>query len=176
MKYSIKTKEFCALSSKPALHDWLKLNYPDLHKDLVTHLRSSRSCTENREKMIEILGVIGKTSDGNNTLVSFLSEKFPYVIDIESQRKSTIVKEFSPVFSGHVDGALTFPHRLVMRNTDRATLEIDVAGFCEGHIQCEYIIVNNNAYIEYIPSNYASLCDSIPDSNWMVKAYRKTVK
>jgi len=179
-RYKIKARQFCSLSKEIKWQNWLKSVAPDLNRDLLSHLTKSKSCRSNSEKMSVIqkeLATRGKSMD----MVNFLKKEFPIVIEEENDKPQaiTIKRSSNPgrlVFAYYNPELLTFPHKLIMENTDQQQLTRDVKDFCSKHFGTDYVIIENMAYIEYFPLKYESEVSKIDYTTREIVLFRKRFK
>lgn len=171
MRMNIKMENFCSLSTNPTWQAWLFHNANAIYNDLIAHLKTSKSCANNRDKMIAIFAQLTAEEPLRDKLYAFIREKFPYIIRSESElhqprpesvRVSTIFPEYNP-------NLLTFPRRMILNTTDQQSLQ----AFLSDKGISEYVIHGGKTYIEYLPSGFpAHVAANIPSSNWYTKKYK----
>lgn len=166
----IKIDQFCALATSPAWQAWLFRFAKPLHSELVEHLRGSRSCNSNRDKMVSIFQRLVDLPGGPEQLVAFLGKQFPHVI--AARPTQTITKAAladDGVFEHYDPDLLTFPRKLIITGSD---LERKVKEFLAKHAKGDYVVIGDRAYVEYLPVAHAGLASTIPAANWETTAWR----
>jgi len=168
----INTNEFCALSTVPSFQSWLYSTDATLATELLDHLKKSLGCAANKQKMTKILSVIQSNGVSNASLLKYLNANFP----------SIIINDTLPVRNKHgvfpyFDSALvTIPRRVILTNLDAArsskSLQELVESFCAIHAKCEHVIVEDHAYIEYIPRDLSHILNIVPETSWHVKNFK----
>ncbi len=171
----IKTNEFCHLSSVPAFQSWLFAMDAGLHTSLKNHLRQGKGCAANRAKMIEILSKLLESPDSSKKLQIFLSSQFPHMIERSVVQDPPNLKNKHKVFE-HYDPSLnTIPRRRIITKIEAAEAGADfntfVNDFCSLQVVAKHIIIDDRAYIEYLPPELDYLRDEIPEKNWQVPRY-----
>ena len=121
--------------------------------------------------MTEILNNIYAAGD-EIKLKEFLKASFPHVIKAETQTTVQRVKATNPVFEHFDPKLLTIPRRHIISATDHNQLELMTKGFISDKLIGDYIIVDNNAYIEYLTKDMEHLISAIPNKNWLIRKYR----
>lgn len=169
----LKSSEFCALSTSRKWLNWLYTFEKRLYVKLTNILHEQAGCRAGRETMLEILKEVTATPAGTSRLEQFLSAHFPHVI--EKDPAGLPVQRLHgqlPVF-GHYDaGLLTVPRRTILFHQDRAALEALVRQFLAGQALGDYAIVDDYAYVEFLPLELAALAQTIPERNWRTRAWR----
>lgn len=172
----IDSNQFCYLSTSESFLGWLYRYAPALHTQLIQHLKQGKGCASNRQKMLDILSQIKKEEKLSLQLASFIQENYPHLIKNDDQQSFRHVADRlnrHNVF-GYYDPSLnTFPRRLILTQQPDTGLERDVLDFCSQHGYCEHLILEDRAYIEYLPPEYIQLKDQIPEENWEIRAYRR---
>jgi hypothetical protein len=147
----------------------------------VSHLSLSKSCRSNSEKMSIIqkeLEKRGKMVD----MINFLRKEFPIVIesgDVTNTLTVTIRRSSNPgrlVFAHYNPELLTFPHKLIMENTDQQQLIKDVKDFCSNHFGTDYVIAGTMAYIEYFPMKYENEVLKVKPDIREITLFRKRIR
>lgn len=171
----IKTNEFCHLSSVPAFQSWLYAMDAGLHKSLKDHLREGKGCASNRAKMISILNELLKTPDSSKKLQTFLLTQFPHMIEHKPVQDPPQVKNKHKVFEHYDPNLNTIPRRKIITRIEAAEAGTDldtfVVDFCSRQSMFKKVIVDDRAYIEYLPPELDYLRDDIPEKNWQVPRY-----
>ena len=163
MGYTLRKDQFCSISRNIKWQEWLYSVAPDLCEELKIHLKNSRSCKSNREKMIEINDKLVNRGL-NSVLISFLSKNMPYIIkkteDEHTTNRSIIISRYDDVanndgvFLSYNANILQFPQKVIIENKDSRQLLIDIKKFLKDKIGFDYIIIGNRAYIEYFKLKY----------------------
>lgn len=170
----INSNEFCYLAKSELFLTWLKNINIEMHADLVQFLMGGHGCAENRSKMHDMLKIITKNYQWSIALEEFLSKNFPaMIIDDEKDTKKTIVKEDENkhrVFTYYDPTLATFPRRIIFSGGD---LQKKIRDFCTKQSYCEWIVLDNSVYIEYIQQGSQVRKSDIPDKNWQVRAFKK---
>jgi hypothetical protein len=174
----INSAEFCYLAKSELFLTWLKNLDTDLHQDLMNFLMGGHGCSENRVKMYELLRIITKNRQWAIALESFLVQHFPAMI-IDDTKNSTsssrriMSKEVDnkhKVFTYYDSSLATFPRRIIFSGGD---LHKQVNDFCSRQFYCEWVIIEDRAYIEYVAPDAAAHKENIPDKNWQIRAFKK---
>lgn len=165
----IKSKEFCYLSTSPSFLRWLDDNSRQLYLELSKHHETNDSCAENKKIMYGILKEITKDKSLAKNLVLFLQSNYPYIIESDSSPSKTIRGDDSTIVSkvfGLFDPSiLTFPRRAVVD---------DLAVFISDKPIYDYVEVDGKFHVEYLIGNDQKLYESIPESNWLTRQYKKS--
>jgi hypothetical protein len=177
MKYKIKSRQFCSLSREPKWQDWLRKNAVDLYDKLIAHLKTSKGCRANVDKMTEIQ----KELDKRHLLVDmvkFLKVEYPIVLeevyDDKPQPKMTKIESHNDkaVFKHYNPNLLTFPQKVIMTG-DPNEIQRAVKEFIAGKISTDYLIIGNTAYVEYFHQKYEKESTMVkPESRELFK-YRQ---
>jgi len=171
----INSNEFCYLAKSELFLTWLKNLDSAMHTDLISFLMSGKGCSENRTKMYDLLQAITRNRQWALALESFLMQNFPAMIiddsrDIKTSTRTKEVENKHNVFSYYDPSLATFPRRIIFYSDD---LQKDVRDFCARQFYCEWIIIEDRAYIEYIPHDAAAYKSEIPEKNWQIRAFKK---
>jgi hypothetical protein len=171
----INSNEFCYLAKSELFLTWLKNLSVDLHASLIKFLMGGHGCSENRVKMFEVLQTITRNRPWALALESFLSKNFPAMIidDMKASIAKTSSKEAGNkhrVFAYYDPTLATFPRRIIFSDGD---LEKKVRDFCAKQFYCEWIVIDDHAYVEYIPLEAAAYKSNIPEKNWQIRAFKK---
>lgn len=161
----IKVEKFCSLATSPEWQAWLFHFDTDLYRTFIGKLNQSRGCGQNRTIMQETLTDIVKIDNGVK-LLSFLSDKFKHVLNKQIIEQTIKVP---PVFENFNPTILTFPHRTIISGND---ITNQVKQFLSDKDIYDYVIVNGQAYIEYLYRHEAHLKAMIPIKNWLVTKWR----
>lgn len=173
---NIKADQFCGLSTSPTWQAWLYKFSPELYSELATHLRTSKGCGANRDKMMDLMAKIRTMPTGPDSLLGFLQTSYPHMID-----KSPAITATEPArpsgasvpFEHYDPKLLTFPRRLVLGDTDLPALHRKVRSFLSDKVRSDWAIVGNRAYIEFVPSEHARIAANIPEKNWLVTKWKR---
>jgi hypothetical protein len=172
----IDSNEFCYLAKSELFLTWLKNLSANMHTDLMDFLMSGKGCTENRAKMYDLLQTIIKNRPWALALESFLIQNFPGMLKDDSKAAQTIQRVTKEIDNKHkvftyYDPALaTFPRRIIFSSSD---LQKQVHDFCARQFYCEWVIVEDRAYVEYIPHESAIHKSEIPEKNWQIRVFKK---
>ena len=164
----IKSKEFCYLSTSPSFLRWLDDNARQLYLELSKHHESNDSCAENKKIMYSILKEITKDKALAKNLVLFLQSNYPYIIEGDSSSNRTVRDDdtiVSKVFGLFDPSILTFPRRAVVD---------DLVAFVTDKPIYDYVEVDGKFHVEYLTVNDQKLYESIPESSWLTKQYKKS--
>ena len=132
-------------------------------------------CSENRVKMFEVLQTITRNRPWALALESFLSKNFPAMIvdDTKTSTSKILSKEAGNkhrVFAYYDPTLATFPRRIIFSDGD---LGKKVRDFCAKQFYCEWVVIDDRAYVEYIPPEAAAHKSNIPEKNWQIRAFKK---
>jgi hypothetical protein len=178
--FRIKTTLFCSISKEAKWQDWLVKISPDLGQELLAHVKNSRSCRANSQKMREVLDKLRKRGAGP-ALIQFLKTEFPFAIEevLEKQvpqktvRVETVDNSIFEFYDPHL---LSFPQKMILRNDDINVLRQSVVNFCIGKVGVDYLIIGNTAYIEYFKLKYDTEAGLIKSEEREIYKYRISVK
>lgn len=171
----IKQNEFCFLAKSELFLTWLKGIDEAVYADLVKFLMEGHTCGDNRLKMIEILKYIQKNQQWAKSLEEFITKNYPaMIVDDSNENKSRVISRAIDnkhrVFSYYDPTLATFPRRIILSGND---LQKQVRDFCSKQFYYESIVVEDRAYIEYVPQGISDLIKDIPEKNWQIRAYKK---
>lgn len=145
-------------------------NYPELFNELITHLRSSKGCASNSQKMLDILQKLDNIPNGMITLLRYLSKEFPFIIINDGpipqqtvQPVTDIINE-NRVFEFYDSEILTYPHKVIMTS---GNLQSRINELIADKPQSDHIIINNVAYVEYL--NHGETANA---NSWEIRKYR----
>ena len=172
----IRIEQFCNLSTNNAFQSWLYKYDGDLYQDLVNHLRASRGCAHNREKMVDLVGKIEARPGGRSAVMEFLRTSFPAMLEMDegiTPPEAPITTNDSDVPFVFNGVQLTFPRRIILQHANLGVLQENVRNFVTGKLRVEYVIIGNKAYIEYVPVSHARVLGQIPEKNWRVVEFKK---
>ena len=175
----IDQNQFCTLANSEKFRDWLKEASPELHGDLLEHLKKGFGCKANREKMKQIFDRIRVDEEKHASLESWIKDVFPALLDTPDSRVLKIsgtAKDNHGVFPDYNPSLRTIPRRVIISVQDAMRNRMDlvnfVAAFCVRQAYCDYILSGDCAYVEYLPPNLEKVLDQIPDKNWCIPAFR----
>lgn len=164
-------------------HGWLEKYANDLCIELKEHLKISKSCKSNREKMIEIRNTLNKRGL-DKELFNFLKAFYPTVlqpIQSNENKKSEPVKVSSAdelnkhgIFKYFNPALLTFPHKFIIADNNSENLSERVRNFVKNKINFDYVIVDDRAYIEYFEPKYEKEAAKV--TNDMMEIYQFKAK
>jgi len=179
---SIRVEAFCSLSTNDVWQAWLHKYDVVLYQELVEHLKVSRGCGHNREKMVELMGKIEAMPGGHQALVDFLKVSFPSMLDwsgadpvpqpVPQQLPGVELPQVPFVWTGS-GSQLTFPRRAVLEHQDHNVLLENVRQLVSDKVKYDYVILGSRAYVEFVPATHAKIVDQIPDKNWKVTVYKR---
>ena len=133
MKYSLRTDQFCALSTDQTFHQWLEGVDQGIYVGLQVHLKRSPGCRANKEYMKMVRRQLS-ASGLNEELIKFLRDYFPTVLKPIIEPKEEVKVDLSDlnkhgVFRIYKPHILTFPHKYIIIDVNREQLDKKVAGF-----------------------------------------------
>lgn len=166
MRFSLKIQQFCSLSTSSAFQAWLYKYDHNLYSDFISKLHKSGGCSDNSVIMKNLLDKI-VDNGGSDAIYNFLSVQFPFVIN------KTVENSTHSIFKDYIPDVLTYPHRIILSGEN---LESKVKYIVDGKLKYDYIIIDDVAYIEYLDITESSLVDKIPHKNWLVTAYKGSLK
>lgn len=180
MRYELKTSQFCALAQDAQWQTWLKGVAEDLSNSLKMHLKNSKSCKSNREFMM-ILRKKLKDRNLDDKLLKFLQNVFPIVlkpIDEEPRSSRKVIstpEELNKhkVFKMFKPRLLTFPHKMIIVDENRGSLQRRVRKFAKTKIHVDWIILEDRAYIEYFESRFREEAEKIPVNQREIFQFKK---
>jgi hypothetical protein len=76
------------------------------------------------------------------------------------------------LFTWYNPSIINYPMRLVLKNDSEQELNSSITSFAKDVVDYDYIIIDDTAYVEYVPSWAGKLVDLIPEHNWEIKLYR----
>ena len=159
--------QLCNLSISQSWHNWLY----DFDKNIYTHfiqmMRDAKNCSDNKKVMLKIVNEIRRSEDAA-IFYEYLHLNHP--LAITGHRYDNAVNQ---VFKDYDPNIKTYPKRIIMSNDNEKILLNRVRSFTRNKICCDYIIIDDKAYIEYLDNDELEVIDSIPNKNWLIAAYRK---
>lgn len=173
----IKLDQFCGLSTDQNWQAWLYQHYIQLYRELMDHLKTSRGCGHNREKMVELTGKLQAQPGGLEALIGFLRSNFPAMLEYMAPTPG-LPGAASPVAAAQVPfelkspGLLTFPQRTILEHSNPAILQQNVQKFASDKVKYDFIIIDGKAYIEYVSASHSRIAGQIPIKNWLVTAFK----
>ena len=183
-RYRLRVTQYCALANENKFQAWLHSTCPDLHADLLRQLDTGSSCKSNRHKMVEIQTRL-QSRGLMSALVNYLLKEYPFVIEtlrepgelrprkISNTKKQVSKDDGKPVFAYYNAKLLTFPHKVVLQNSNVEALRRDVLNFCKGNIDTDYVIIGGKAYIEYFKPQYRNEAKQIKEESREIFIYRR---
>ena len=180
MKYSLRTDQFCALSTDQTFHQWLEGVDQGIYVGLQVHLKRSPGCRANKEYMKMVRRQLS-ASGLNEELIKFLRDYFPTVLKPIIEPKEEVKVDLSDlnkhgVFRIYKPHILTFPHKYIIIDVNREQLDKKVAGFIKDKIEVDYVIIGDRAYIEYFEPRFKEEANTVPEEIreiWLYKKRRK---
>jgi len=168
----INPNEFCYLAKSELFLVWLRSIDAKLHDGLIEHLKAGLGCTSNKAKMLEVLRALIRDNRIVVLLERFLRQNFPALIvdDAKTAVLPERVQNKHRVFTYYDPTLATFPRRLIFIGSN---LPKKVRDFCAGQFYCEHVIVEDRAYVEYVPNDSAAIKPNIPEKNWQIRGFRK---
>jgi hypothetical protein len=135
--------------------------------------------------MIDIYKVLYARNLGDQ-FEDFIRRKFPYIIEGEEKpqrapRPAPKEKKIIPpqrlnkhgVFKSYNPRMLTFPQKLILTSDNAENLATQVKEFLRDKVASDYIIIEDTAYIEYLPSKYKDIADQIPLEAREIELFRR---
>jgi hypothetical protein len=175
----INSREFCNLSGDARFQKWLYRIKHDLYRVLMDHLHKGEGCSSNKAKMVEILKVMLADRILSQQLKDFLRSAYPHIISDGGPPKvavNYVTHNKHNVFQHYDPTLATFPRRLIITVVDarqsNKSLDAMVRQFCQMQAISEHIIIDDYAYIEYLPMEYTDIKDQVPEKNWQIRLYR----
>lgn len=184
---SLKTNLFCGISNRANWKQWLRSQAPDLHDKLAEVQRQS-SCKQNTATMKDIRTELYKRNLGNK-FEEFIRMNYPSIIELsptqspkpaqstqqqpQQQRPiaaATVNKH--NVFKNYKPGMLTFPHKKIFINPNKAHLEAIVQAFIKDKLGVDYIIIEDHAYVEYFNPAHAEFVNKVRTESRDIYQYR----
>jgi len=185
----IRKDVFCAMSRNADLRNWLKENMLSMSEYLESRLKKSSGCRENKKIMMSIYNSIYKSNQPQliSKFEKFIKDRFPYALEHKSKQ---MLKPKTPtsqvekiakysggyselnkhkIFEAYKPHVITLPQKLIIVDKDPIRLKRAIDNFISGKPKSDFIIVEDRAYIEYIP---VGMPLDIPDSQWEIKSYK----
>lgn len=166
----LDVSKFCALSTNVILHRWLHINAIELYSELMMHLSSGKSCSQNKTKMLEIYKKISVNESLFDKFKEFMEEYFGYMIlksieQLPDNNKHNVFKHYNPKLN-------TIPRRLILTESEAISKNVSlkelVNDFCRNHYRCEKLFIEDRCYIEFVPFELAEYANKIPPKNWQL--------
>lgn len=124
--------------------------------------------------------------DLGNKFEEFIRMNYPSIIEMPASTRpaqaAPIQKQPQPVatvainkhnvFKNYRPGMLTFPHKKIFINPNKAHLEAIVQSFIKDKLGVDYIIVEDHAYIEYFNPAHAEFVNKVRSESRDVYQYR----
>lgn len=180
MAVQIRVEQFCALATSPQWQAWLYRYDATIYQELADHLRTSKGCGANRDKMVVLLSRINATAGGPEKLVEFLSASFPHVLDrtVPVEPTVTHAEPIRPTpstvpFERYNPRTLTFPRRLILDGGDIGELTRKAQLFVSDKVRSDWVVTAGRAYIEFIPQEHSGVAHQIPDKSWLVTIWKR---
>ena len=193
MPIEIKSSSFCGLSRSKDWQTWLEDVAPDLYKDLLKVIDSSKGCRANSNKMMDIYFALHKRGL-EPQLETFLKRRFPWIIKTPQEptakqlkdnvRTVKLVETQNPrkrpnwdvlnkhkVFLSYRPDILSFPQKHIIIANPQVIYD-QVQAFVANKLAVDYLIIENHAYIEYFDTKYAVVVDRIPRESRDIYKYR----
>jgi len=176
----INQNQFCSLAGSEKFRDWLKEASPELHEDLLEHLKKGFGCKANREKMKQIFDRIRVDGDKYEALELWIKDIYPGLFDMPDPNKVLRIggsaKDVHDIFPDYDPALRTIPRRVIITVQDAMRNRMDlvnfVAAFCVRQAYCDYILTGDRAYVEYLPPSLEKVIEQIPNKNWCIPAFR----
>lgn len=131
-------------------------------------IQQSRGCNQNRDIMIELLREIEKEG-GTDKLFGFLQAHYPHMLVGEDAPPPRVKMVDDPIFPYFNPALLTYPRRRIIEGEN---LKQRVQEFLLDKGTCDYAIVGDRAYVEYLDRKDAAIIDKIPLRNWLIAQWR----
>lgn len=189
----LNTTAFCSISRSQDWQEWLSVQAPDLHKELLETVKAGKGCRANSNKMMDIYFELLQRGM-QSKLEEFIKRRFPYVIEqdipitpvhtppVVSKPKPLAVDKLNydemnkhKVFNPYRPHLLTFPQKLIIIDEPNK-IQGRVREFIRDKLAVDYIIIENYAYIEYFESRYASVIDKVPMHKRELNIYRRRLE
>jgi len=136
--------------------------------------------------MIDIYKQLYSRNLGNQ-FEDFIRRRFPYIVesdDIKLQRRpkrtSPKKKSLPPsamnkhgVFKSYKPGILSFPHKLILVDSNSEQLVKRVKDFLADKVKIDYLIIGDTAYIEYLMKKYEDILHQIPQNAREIEQFRR---
>jgi len=189
----LRENQFCALVRSAEWQAWLGEHAPDVLKDLRSFLIGGQGCRANREKMLAVREELYRKDLGQK-FEQFITHRFPLLV-VRDEPPQPAQKQISRqnthpsvpiplssrnpklnkhgVFKIYRPEMLSFPHKLIIQNENRAELEEQVREFSQRMIGVSFVIIEDTAYIEYLQPKFADVLAKLPDHLYETKAYLK---
>ena len=166
----INTNKFCSLSTSPSWQAWLFHFNAAIYKQFMGKLRESRGCTHSRDIMIELLADIDKIEGGTTKLGDFLKQQYPHMlIGVEADTKPSQKVVDTNIFPNFNPSIKTYPRRIIFNG---GNLKKKVHEFLLDKLKSDSVIINEQAFVEYVDRSDHAIVDQIPAKNWLISQWR----
>jgi len=171
--------------------NWLKETDSELYQMLIDVINQRKGCSSNSEVMMKIYKGLYDRGLGEEFEV-FITKRYSWIIEKSTtgikrpprrlqdapkmwkkQRKVSDVSSMNKhkVFRSYRPDLLQFPHKYIIVN-DPSKICQEVEDFVRDKIGVDWIIIEDHAYIEYFPAQYADICEQISPETRDVHCYR----
>jgi hypothetical protein len=125
--------------------------------------------------MLQILNSIQKDSTLSVELLDFLKDKYPQLLRTASYSMAPSHKFLNTdkVFTHYDPDLNTFPRRMIITEKTGGDISDDVSKFCADKLNCETLVIEDRAYIEYLLPEHIKFKDAVPEKNWEIIKYKK---
>jgi hypothetical protein len=186
----LRQAQFCGLSKTNIWTGWLKIHAPDLLDELYKTQRSGKGCRANREMMLLIKNKLYERGLGDK-FEALIAQKFPFIVDRKKDqpRAQPVQKVITllpvppaskgihlnkhNVFTVYRPDLLTFPHKLIIQDANKAERERKVSEFTTNKIGVNIVTIDDTAYIEYLLSKFADVLPKIQPTMYETKTYQQ---
>ena len=159
--------QLCNLSISKSWHNWLYDFDKNIYTNFIQLMRESKNCSDNKKAMLII---VNKIKEGQDAAMFYEYLHLNHPLAITGHKFD---KEVNRVFEDYDPNIKTYPKRVIMSNNNKKALLNRVKSFARNKICCDYIIIDDKAYIEYLDNDELDIIDNIPNKNWLIAAYRK---
>ena len=77
------------------------------------------------------------------------------------------------VFKSYKPGILSFPHKLILVDSNSEQLVKRVKDFLADKVKIDYLIIGDTAYIEYLMKKYEDILHQIPQNAREIEQFRR---
>ena len=167
---STNTVKLTELFADARFRQWLKERAPDELQQVIDASKHGKL-----EMQAKIAGVYNKISSSQlkDELQAFVGQNYSEAAEIPLTAELMVQAgiDANGVFSHYHPNLLRFPMQIMFESSDQSQLQQVVYSFMAQlkHAR-EQLIIQNIAYVEYVPSNLAGF--DIPDGNWEIKKWK----
>jgi len=176
----INQSQFCLLANSEKFREWLKESAPELHAELLEHLKKGFGCKANKEKMKQLFDRLRVDEEKFDALQKWIKTTYPALLEINNPQQvlriSGKAKDLHGIFPDYSPTLHTLPRRIIISLDDAIRNKMDlnnlVAAFCARQGYCDYLVTADRAYVEYLTPDLMRLVDDIPAENWCIPTFR----